>query len=143
MDSRSLRHPFPISHRHFRSPARFPRSRRPDIGLGEVLALEQQRLARRIGERIGQAVPNVQRRRVIALAETTPSPTCGAGVFGRDRYQLNRRFLQQHIKFMSRRHSTPAPAKTTSLTSRSAVRSGSGNRISEIFITPSKASGSF
>ena len=48
-------------------------SRWLDIGAGEILALEQERLARRFRECIGETVTEIQRRPVIALAEAPPS----------------------------------------------------------------------
>ena len=83
-------------------------SRHLDIGASEVLTLEQQRFAGRLRGRIGETISEVQRGRVVPLAEAPSSAPRAVGMFGRDRHQLNRRLLQQHIELVSRRNSTPA-----------------------------------
>ena len=53
----------------------FIRERRqgdPDIGASEVRSLEQQRLTCHLGKCIGEAIAEVQRRRMVALSETAP-----------------------------------------------------------------------
>ena len=40
-----------------------------DVGPGEVFALEQQRFAGRLGQRIGEAVAEIEPGRMIAAAE--------------------------------------------------------------------------
>ena len=47
----------------------FPFESRPDVGLFEILPLEQERLAGDLGERIGEAVAEIQPGRVAALSE--------------------------------------------------------------------------
>ena len=57
-------------------------SRRLDIGAGEILALEQERLARRFRECIGETVTEIQRRPVIALAEAPRAASTCSTVTG-------------------------------------------------------------
>lgn len=52
-------------------------SRRLDVCQREVLALVQERLPRGLGQRVRKAVPEVQPRRVVALAVTPPGPARG------------------------------------------------------------------
>ncbi len=87
------------------SPARSTagRSIRPDVGSSEVVALEQQRLAGRLGQRVGKAVTEIQSGRMIAAA------VVDVGLAG-----------DADLLFGHR--SMPIPARSTNASSRLALR---------------------
>ena len=77
-----------------------------DVGwsaAGAGFSLRQSSPLNSIGERIGKVVPKVQRRRVIALAESTPSTPSRFQMFDCDRHQFDRGVFQKHVEFVSRR----------------------------------------
>ena len=63
-------------------------SRRRDIGAGEILALEQERLTRRFRECVGETITEIQRRPIIALAEAPPGAAGCFNMFDRNRRQF-------------------------------------------------------
>ena len=71
-----------------------------DIGQREVPPFEQQRLAGRLRQRVGEAVAKVQSRRVVAFAEPPPGPTGGLRMVRGDRLQLDRRLFQEEVKLV-------------------------------------------
>ncbi len=83
-------------------------SRRLDIGAGEILALEEERLARRFRECIGETVTEIRRRPVIALAEAPPSAAGCFNMFDRNRRQFDRGAFQQYVEFVTRRRAAAA-----------------------------------
>ena len=95
--------PIPLIHPCVEMTVRWPRPASCDLNVGklEVLALEQKGLPRCFRKRIGEAVAEVQPRRVVALAKSPPSPARGLRMGRGDRLQLNRRFFQECIKLMA------------------------------------------
>ena len=82
-------------------------SGRLNVSQGKIRAFEKKWVAAQFRERIGEAVSEIQRRGMIPLAETPQSPT-GGGIFRRYWHQLDFRFFQEPIKFVS--GCRPAPA---------------------------------
>src|SRR5918996_503435 len=74
-----------------------PSGRACDVGLGEIVALEQQRLARGPRERVGECVADVQTGGVAAPAEATEGFTSDLGLIGGDRRDLDRRLAQEQF----------------------------------------------
>lgn len=79
-----------------------------NVGAGEVIPLEQQRLGGDSGKRVSEAVPKVQGRRMPALTETPPGLTCGLKMFPRDGLRLDAGSLQKCVELMARLRSAPA-----------------------------------
>ncbi len=74
-----------------------------DIGAGEICSLEQQGLARRFGKSIGEAVAEIQRRRMVALSESPPGAPCGDRVFSSDRDEFDGGLLQKRVERLTGR----------------------------------------
>ena len=75
---------------------------------GEILTLEEQRLAGRASEGIGEAVAEVQPRLMMALAEPPPGLASSLDLIPRDRHQLDLGFLHEEIEVVPRGRATPA-----------------------------------
>ena len=75
---------------------------RVDIRSGEIVTLEQQRLAGRLCECVGEAVSEVQCGRMIPLAEAAPCAARCFQVFHRDGHQLDLRTPQERVEVMGR-----------------------------------------
>src|SRR3989442_5205257 len=52
-----------------------PSDHATDIRLGEIIALEQERLARRAGQRVGENIAEIEAGGVTSLAEASVSPS--------------------------------------------------------------------
>ena len=72
-------------------------SSRLDVGSGEVLSLEQQRLVHQVGERIGEAIAEVQRCRMIPLAEAPPGAPGRFQMFQTNGHQFDFGVPQEQI----------------------------------------------
>lgn len=77
-------------------------SGRFDVRSGEVVALEEKRRPSDIGQGIGEAVPEVERRRVVALAEPPPRESGASKLPQRHRDQFDRGPAHQAIELPSR-----------------------------------------
>ena len=66
--------------------------------MGEVVAFEQQRFAAGHGQRVGEAVTEVQAGRVPTLAEPLERGAGDAGLFGIDRDDFAAGLLQQAVE---------------------------------------------
>src|SRR6185312_15065565 len=81
------------------SSTRIGRHRRGDVGLGEIVALEQQGFIGQLGKRVGEAVAIVEARRMTALAIAAPGATRLIGVLDLDRDNVDVRPCQPQIEF--------------------------------------------
>ena len=102
------------------------RSGRLDIGAGEVLALEQQRLTGRARQRVGEAVAEVERRRMVALPEAPPGAPGLLCMFGQDRFRIDPRLSRKAS------HSCPAavpPRLSTTMNTSSRWQPTCGNSV--------------
>lgn len=74
--------------------------------MGEILALEQQRLAGNTRESVRETIAEVQRCRMTPLAEATPGITGCGGMFERDGNQFDFRSFDEEVQFRIRRAGT-------------------------------------
>ena len=74
--------------------------RRLHVRKREVLALVKKRLSRNFRQSVREAIPEVQARRVIALAEPPPRLASSLRVLNGDRHQFYRRSLDEEVKFV-------------------------------------------
>ena len=79
-----------------------------DVGQCEVPPLEQKRLASSFRQRVGEAVAEVQSRRVVAFAESPPSPARGLCMLSGDRRQLDQRSFHEDVELMPARGAAAA-----------------------------------
>ncbi len=70
----------------------------PVIGLRKVVEFEDKRLAGGLREAVGKTVPEVQRRRVAALAIAVECAAAAVHLVGSYRDDLNRRLVQRQIE---------------------------------------------
>jgi hypothetical protein len=78
-----------------------PSEHATDIGLGEIIAFEQERLASRAGERVGEHVAEIETGGVTALAEASVRASRFGHVFRINGDDHNVGFLDERIEFAS------------------------------------------
>ena len=83
-------------------------SRGLDVGECEVAAFEEERLSRGFRKGVREAVPEVQPRRVVTLAEPPPGPARGFRMVGGNRRQLDPRLFEKSVELVSGRGAAPA-----------------------------------
>jgi hypothetical protein len=74
-------------------------SGRLDVGLGKILALEQQRLLGQRGEGVGEAVAKIEPGEMATLAVAAPGAAGLVSVVRGDGNNLDVRLVQPQIKF--------------------------------------------
>ena len=83
-------------------------SRRRDVGPGEVVADKQQRVPRRDGSRISQAIAEVQPRRMPSAPESKERLDGERPLRLAERHDVHAEFSEQALHLFGRRN-TPAP----------------------------------
>ena len=83
-------------------------SGRLDIGPGEVLDLEQERLAGEVRKGICETIAQIQPRRMIPPAETPPSAPGGLRLLHRDGRKFSSGRLDKRIELLARRRTASA-----------------------------------
>src|SRR5947207_8120205 len=76
-----------------------PSGRATDISFGEIVALEEERLARRAGKRVGEHVAEIEPSGVTSLAEPPVRLSRLRHVFRVDGDHYDIRFVDQQIEF--------------------------------------------
>ena len=103
--SERCRLPRPSTH-HKRSRAFVARQGRSNVRSGEVVSLEQERLARCFGQGVGEAVAKVEPCRMVSFPEASPGAASLDKLLCRHWRQVYAGAFEKRVEFVSRGHAS-------------------------------------